>query len=87
MHLKGPGVCLFYSCHSEECKSFWRSFVKSASPSASLGYSGASQVALGSYIQTADQTPREDFNSGFRHLDLVNGGLVDTVKGRHIIPK
>lgn len=44
-------------------------------------------MALGSYIQTADQTRREEFNSGFRHLDLVNGGLVDTVKGRLIILK
>jgi len=66
---------------------FPRSFFKSATLSASLGYSGASQMALGSCVQTADQTHREEFSSGFRRLDLVNGGLVYKVKGRLIILK
>lgn len=66
---------------------FPRSFVKSARLFECLGYFRALQMALGSYIQTADQTRREEFNSGFRHLDLVNDCLVDTVKGSLIILK
>lgn len=42
-------------------------------------------MALGSHIQTADQAHREELNSGFRHLHLVNVRLVKTVKGRLII--
>lgn len=64
---------------------FPRSFVKSASLSACLGYFRALQMALGSYIQTADQSCRLEFSSGFRHVDLVNDCLVDTVKGRLIL--
>lgn len=81
MHLKGPRVSyLFYSCCSEECKSFPGPLSSLPAPLHVLDTSGHRRCHEAPIFRQSIKLIRENSTQG-----LVNGGLLDAVKGRLII--